>query len=266
MLRQMAKNSGGLTQGQTMHKVAKKPSRAPSALRGMPAVSTAISILPRRPGLPGRTLRKTGPVREQSSNATREKILDAAEKLFAEKGYDGTSIRDVAAVVEYQIQAISYHFGPKEQLFNAVVQRRAAVMTELRVRALAAMQAEAKGAPIDIPRLIRAYVEPFIASAHDSSKGWRNYAPLGTEIIARHYDSTAREYMGEFLRSLPRAKERSVIEGFMFMVASMLFICADTGRIEALSKSSRAKESPSALLERLVKFIAAGFNALAGGS
>lgn len=181
-------------------------------------------------------------------------------------------MRDVAAASHCQLQAVSYHFGQKDQLFDTVVRRRAAVMTDLRVRALASMRLQTKGEPIDVPRLIRAYVEPFIASANDGDHGWRSYAALmgrlansqlGTEVIARHYDATARSYIEEFSRSLPDATEHVIVEGFMFMVASMLSICAATGRKERLSKATVAEDSTEADLEMLVTFLAAGFNALA---
>lgn len=240
--------------------------------RHYPAVGRKVSSLLGHPSLPPRVTRNIGRPRGQSSDTTRERILDAAEQLFAANGYDGTSIRAVAAASNCQIQAVSYHFGQKDQLFDTVVRRRAAVMTDLRIRALASLRSEAKDAPIEVSRLIRAYVEPFIASANDGNEGWRNFAALmgrlansrlGTEVIGRHYDSTARDYIEELARSLPHATERAVIESFMFMVASMLFICADTGRVERLSKTRTAEQSTHAVLERLVNFLVAGFKALA---
>ena len=71
---------------------------------------------------------------------TRERILDVAEKLFANNGYNGTSLRDVARGADLQTAAIGYHYPTKEGLFDTVIRRRAAVMTEWRQRALAEMR------------------------------------------------------------------------------------------------------------------------------
>ena len=68
-----------------------------------------------------------------STEKTRNDILNAAERLFADRGYDGTSIRDVAPAAEVLINAVGYHFGLKEVLFNTVVARRAAIMDALRL-------------------------------------------------------------------------------------------------------------------------------------
>lgn len=216
---------------------------------------------PRRPGRP-----KGG-----SSAQTRERILDAAEHLFADRGYDGASIRDVASEAGLQVHSIGYHFGPKEQLFDAVVGRRAEIMTRLRREVLSASRQRAGDQTIPVCDLIRAYVSPFIRSASHGDPGWRNYAalmgrlansPLGTEIIARHYDETARDYIAELKRSLSGADPEEVVEGFSAMVAAMLGICAATGRPERLSGHA-VKRTPEDSFETLVRFHTAGFLALA---
>jgi AcrR family transcriptional regulator len=224
------------------------------------------------PVLPTRPTRKLGRPKAQSADLTRERILNEAERLFAEGGYDGTSIRDVAAAADCQIQAIGYHFGQKEQLFDTVVARRAQVMSEMRVESLRRLKAAAGDAPVPLESLVRAYVRPFIASAQSGDPGWRNFAALmgrlansklGTAVIARHYNVVAREYVAEFRRTLPTASERSIVEGVLFMVAAMLAICADTGRADDLSDIAEGSVVTDRDLDRLVAFVVGGLNALA---
>jgi AcrR family transcriptional regulator len=231
--------------------------------------SARVDVKLVQPELPMRPARKVGRPKAHSSDITRERILFEAERLFAEGGYDGTSIRDVAAASGCQLRAVGYHFGQKEQLFDTVVARRAKVMNMMRAEALAGMRKAVKGSAIPVDELVRAYVMPFIHSANSGDEGWRNYAALmgrlansklGTSIIARHYNETARSYIAEFRRSLPLATERSVVSGVLFMIASMLGICADTGRAEDLSKSR--PDGQDADLERLVGFTVAGLRAL----
>lgn len=214
--------------------------------------------------------RKPGRPKGGSSEHTRERILDAAETLFADRGYDGASIRDVATQAGLQIHSVGYHFGPKESLFDAVVGRRAAIMTRLRREALKDARDRVGTACIPVSDLVRAYVSPFIKSASHGDPGWRNYAalmgrlansPLGTEIIARHYDETARAYIKELEHSLPGADPDDVVEGFSAMVAAMLGVCAATGRPERLSGRSTPR-TPEESFETLVRFHTAGFQAI----
>jgi len=63
--------------------------------------------------------------RNEGGAATRLRILDAAEHLFAENGVDGTSLRSIMAAAGVSISQINYHFGTKEALLRAIFERRA---------------------------------------------------------------------------------------------------------------------------------------------
>ncbi|MEM1075037.1 MAG: TetR family transcriptional regulator, partial [Pseudomonadota bacterium] len=165
-------------------------------------LETAFDATPPTPRK--RTARKPGRPKGKSSDETRERILDAAERLFADEGYDGAALRDVAAAADVQLHAVGYHFGPKDTLFETVISRRSVVMTELRMKALNSAQVAAGDGLIPIEKLVRDYISPFVLSAGEGDSGWRTYAalmgrlansPLGTEIIARHYDACARAYL-----------------------------------------------------------------------
>lgn len=224
---------------------------------------TPPAPLRKRQGKPGRP--KGG-----RTDAIRDRILNAAERLFADRGYDGTSIRDVAAAANVQINAVGYHFGPKDALFDTVVARRATIMTAVRLNDLEEARTGAGTGPIPIETLVRAYVRPFIESADHGDQGWRNYAALmgrlanssvGTEIIARHYDDTARAYLAEFRRALPDVAPENLVDGFSALVAAMLGVCANTGRRERLAETDGPLSAQSSM-ELLVRFHTAGFHAL----
>jgi AcrR family transcriptional regulator len=233
--------------------------------------SIAATLLPTHPPLPLRNITKLGRPAGQSPDIVRTRILDCAEQLFAEFGYDGTSVRDIASACGCQVQAIGHHFGPKDRLFDAVVLRRAVIMSNMRLEALATAKKSAKGKSIKIERLVHDYAKPFILSAHDGNQGWRNYAvlmgrlansPRGTEVIAQHYDATAQTYLAEFYRSLPKNPKSAVVDGFMFMVAAMLVICANTGRSEKLDTGNGNLRTADMELKRLTQFVTAGFKAI----
>lgn len=58
----------------------------------------------------------------------KEHIINKAIELFAEKGFEGTSIRDLAARAEVNVAMVNYYFGSKEKLFEAMVQQKAAYL------------------------------------------------------------------------------------------------------------------------------------------
>jgi AcrR family transcriptional regulator len=96
---------------------------------------------------------------------TRERILDAAEHLFAERGFDGTSIRDVTAEAGVNLAAVHYHFGSKEDLLRAVLERVVLPANALR---LEMMQAAYSGPQEErVADLLRAFILPELRLARD---------------------------------------------------------------------------------------------------
>lgn len=203
---------------------------------------------------------------------TRECILEAAERLFAVKGYDGTSIRDVAAAAGVQIANISYHFGLKESLFEKVIERRAAYMCERRMSALERYRAKAGAKPIPIENLIEGYVWPFIERSSRGGESWMAYTQLIARLcntprwgptISRYYDEVTRAYVVELKRTLPEARPASIYNGLNFMVGTMLVACADTGRMERVSGGTHDSRNIELVFEDMLPFLRGGFMSLA---
>jgi AcrR family transcriptional regulator len=238
-------------------------------------MDTAKSAPARRKARPatrsdGDAARGPGRPKGQTADATKERILDAGEALFAEGGYEGTSIRDIADGAGVRLAVVGYHFGPKEQLFDAVVRRRASIMNSRRMRSLEDACRSGKRGKALLGALTRGYVAPFFEMASSGDSGWRNYAtlmgrlansPRGTDVVSRHYDTTARAYIDEFRRALPVANEQAIIDGFMVMVSAMLAICAGTGRAERLMQKPKGAVAPAVIFDDLTAFMVAGFSA-----
>jgi AcrR family transcriptional regulator len=211
-------------------------------------------------------------IQRPSADGTRERILDAAERVFAYKGYDGTALRDVAAEAEVQLANIAHHFGPKESLFEKVIERRAAIMGELRLRALDRYRANSEGGPIPLELLIEGYVWPFIERSSRHGEGWKSYAQLVARlanslrwgpIISKHYDVVANEYIKELIKTLPDASTSAIYNCFHFTVGTMLVACAESGRIERLSNGKVRSRDLEKMFDDMLPFLKGGFLAIA---
>jgi AcrR family transcriptional regulator len=90
-------------------------------------------------------------------DTTRDRLLRAAQRLFAERGYAGASVRLITAQARANLGAITYHFGSKERLHHAVLTGLFSPLAE-RIEA----EAEAGGAPLAaLERIVIAYFEYF---------------------------------------------------------------------------------------------------------
>ncbi len=103
-------------------------------------------------------------------------ILDVSERLFARHGYDGVTLRTVAREAGVDLALINYYFGPKQQLFDTVFQRRARILNDDRLKALNAARAESD--PVPLEKIIEAYLRPLEMAQESEDQGWRNYCAL----------------------------------------------------------------------------------------
>ena len=85
--------------------------------------------------------------RSRRPPATKDRILDAAESLFMEHGFEATSLRSITAAAGVNLAAVNYHFGSKEELFQAVLTRRLDPMNQERVDLLDRFERDAAPAP-----------------------------------------------------------------------------------------------------------------------
>lgn len=199
------------------------------------------------------------------------RILDVAEELFADLGYDGTSVRDVALASGNAVAVITYHFGSKDNLFDTVIARRAKQMCDQRLEALNAAKSGVDGGTLPVETVLRIFVTPFIESALGGDRGWRNYAalmgrlansPRGTAVIHRHYDGVAELFILELMQALPSLSPAAVVRGYMVVTSTMLFIGAATGRNKEVLSMLGAADDLASPIEELVRFCAAGFAAI----
>lgn len=94
--------------------------------------------------------------------STKERILDAAERLLAKQGFEATSLRAITTEAEVNLAAVNYHFQTKDSLFRAVIARRIGPVNERRIRMLDAIEAEAGDGPLPVGPIIDAFIRPVL--------------------------------------------------------------------------------------------------------
>lgn len=203
------------------------------------------------------------------SLATRERIFDAAEQLFSERGFEGASIRDIARAADVQGALVNHHGGSKEALFATVVTRRAQELARLRQDALA--QAKAEG-PLTLRRILTCFIAPFIDKTLNGGAAWSAYgrliAHVSSDVRWQHiaqscFDPTVRVFLAEIAAILPESSQQKISTHFVFMVSAMLSLCTSRWRIAGLADSARPQDAAgdlaADLTAHLLAFCEAGF-------
>ncbi|MBL8644943.1 MAG: TetR family transcriptional regulator [Rhodospirillaceae bacterium] len=205
---------------------------------------------------------------------TRERILDAAEYLFASKGFDGTSTREIVARSGDTIGSVNYHFGSKNSLLDEVIRRRWNEVTEARRQAYAAARTASPNGKPSLEAVVESIVVPYMERAMGRDKGWRSYSLLqGHLLYTPHFykqfmmnksEPTAREFLGWLQEALPGAGIKDIGYAYQFMIGIMAESCAEVpvDRIKRITDGAASSQDFEAVSTRLVRFIAAGIKEL----
>jgi AcrR family transcriptional regulator len=175
-------------------------------------------------------------VREPASNRTRDSILDAAERLFAQQGFGAVSLRAITSAAGANVAAINYHFATKERLFEAVFERRIRPLNRARLELLQACHERHGGRP-PIEEVVRAFVEPYVRLVDEHGAAGavvqqflgRLFIEPGPEIqhyLLREFDAIWSAFSTSLRAALPGLDERSIYWRFSHMMGVMYFYLA----------------------------------------
>src|SRR5579862_868641 len=213
------------------------------------------------------------PPMTRARRTTKDKLMDAAEKLFARRGFHGTSLRDITGAAGVDLALVNYHFGSKKQLLSAVVERRGQVLNEERLERLAQARLRSAPHPPSTESVVDAFLDPILERLADAGPGWHSYFSLlayvnnspewGRRLMGKTFDRTVREFIGAVADSLPGADLTDIFWGYNFLTGALTLSLAETGRLDALSDGLCRSADVAALKARLGPYVTAGLRALA---
>ena len=199
--------------------------------------------------------------------STKERIISAAEDLFAQFGFSGTSLRQVTTHAEVNIAAVNYHFGSKENLVNEVFRRRLDELSEKRLRALRVALTDRPG---ELDPILAAFIEPALALTIDRHGGSafvrvlaRAYAEKNERLrkfLSDNYGHVMREFSKAIAACLPEVSKEDLHWRLDFTAGALTYAMADFGLIRRHSGASEKAHCQRAAAA-LIQFASAGLRA-----
>ena len=212
---------------------------------------------------------KDSPEAAASEGSTPDRILQAAERLFSERGIDAVSLREITTAAGVNSAAAHYHFGSKEAVLEELFARRARPIADRRAQLLGELEDDRHGRPV-VEDVLRAFLQPALdlmetpeglAFTRLRARMMFERDDVKREIMARTFDATSRMAMDALARALPKLPRKELQWRFHFLLGSMVYSMARPGRIESVTKGSLRTDDPRVTLEQLVRYAAAGFRA-----
>ena len=217
-------------------------------------------------------LQRTRMRKKTAGRPAKERILDAAEQLFAQRGFYGISLRDITQAAGVDVALVSYHFGGKRELFTAVFERRAEVLNRERLDLLEEVRRRALPASPSLEAIANAFFEPLLERSARGGAGWKSYFALvayvnnspefGPVMMTRHFDPLVERFIAVLREALPECPPREIYWGYQFLTGALTLTFAETGRLDKLSGGLCRSTDLDSVRERLAPYVAAGFRAL----
>ena len=197
---------------------------------------------------------------------TKTRILDAAERIFSEDGFDAASLRTITTAAGVNLAAVNYHFHSKEALFSAVVARKATPINQRRIEML-----ESISGKLTAERILDAFLRPVTDRSEAEIGRFRPLmarlhsapADLHKRVIEENFAPTFNRFVDALTVALPNASRDDLQLGMFFVVGAMAHAVAWESTIQSFMHKDDNLES---FLTRLTSFAAAGMRSSAAAS
>jgi AcrR family transcriptional regulator len=202
---------------------------------------------------------------------TKDQILDAAERLFAQNGIDSVSLRTITQEAGVNLAAVNYHFGSKEALVTEVFARRVGQVNGERLRLLGEYEQRTGDGHLEVEEVLRTFIAPAIRLSHELEHG-----EMVMQLCSRIY-TESQDYVGDmfdklfqeilerygvaFQRALPELPFKEIFWRAHFAIGAMLHTMRDQKRLVHMSQGLCDPSDVDSTIERLVQFGAAGMRA-----
>ena len=202
------------------------------------------------------------------------RILDAAERTFADGGYNGASMRDIVQAAGVNLATVYYYFGSKRGLMDAVLKRRFGPLRQEHLQVLRQFERENQGQPLPVEKIVEAMLCPPLrlvaAPAAKRQAVTRLMGRIATEpdpqiqeILRSQRSEVRAAFLKAFRASLPGASPAELQWRIEFVWGALAFILCKPRAIEIETHGACNPEDARTVLAEMVDFFSAGFRAVA---
>ena len=200
-------------------------------------------------------------------------VLEAAESLFAERGFGAVALREIAREAKVNVGSVTYHFGDKLGLLEAIYDRHTKPMNARRLELIG--EAKRIGDPDQrLTAVLRAYLLPAFSSSDDLAGGGARFTrmramlsaegnPQAREIIAKAFDRTTRAFIDAVAECVPGAAREDIVWRSQFLLGALYYTLINPQRIDRLSDGAVDGADQDEAIRQIVDASFASFRALA---
>ncbi|MEM5788918.1 MAG: TetR family transcriptional regulator, partial [Syntrophobacteraceae bacterium] len=205
--------------------------------------------------------------RMADKQSTKERIMKVAQRLFADRGLDGTSMRDITDTAGVNLASVNYHFGSKDGLISAVFERHLTPVNEERLAMLDEAETSTEG-PAGLGKVLEAFIRPAITRAMDPNQGDDSFVRLmgrclsepeayAEKHIYTHFEKLAERFNIALARAVPGLAADEVFWRMIFVAGALHYAL----HVSSTNKLPMKPDNPPGaenLIRQLIAFTVAG--------
>ena len=203
---------------------------------------------------------------------TRNRLLKSTESIFANRGFSGLTLREVAQRSQTNLASAHYHFGSKEAMVLEMLKSRVKPINQRRMECLQEAREKTGDKPLTTQQILQALILPIGEEIAKSTHSRETLAQLVARTFtepARFIEKMHRKFFGdlceifmdELRRTHPHSEEEDLYWNLHLAISSMLGALAQHRRLKDFSKGNCKEEDSQEMIERLVVFASHGFEA-----
>ncbi len=199
--------------------------------------------------------------KKRNPGTTRQRLLDAAERLFGEHGYSGVGMRALADAARVNLAATTYHFGSKKTLYVETFLRRFQLVNATRLKQLTVADQEAFGQPLTVERIVECMMQPAVKvglehPAFNKLVARSTLAPpkFLHECLKAEFEPVMKVFITALERALPGVPPDILSLRLMLAMGAVLMFGMQMSSI----RIKRDPKREAAILKELVRFAASG--------
>lgn len=203
---------------------------------------------------------------------TKTRILDAAERLFAERGFAATSLRAITAEAGVNLAAVNYHFHSKEALLHAVFARRLGPLSQRRLQMLDEAETRVGRRPPPLEHILEAFAAPTLRLRAELAQSGASFQRLMGRLVSEpgehvqtifrdQFAETSVRFQAALAKALPKLPPVDLLWRIHFTIGAMAFTMAGTHILKVLAGDRCDPSDVEGTIRRLVTFLAAGLRA-----
>lgn len=203
--------------------------------------------------------------------STKNKILDAAESLFAENGFNGTSLREITSKAEVNLAAVNYHFGSKKELIKAVMSRYMNALSPLLIVALGDIcQQDSKPT---LTEVLTAFIEPLLALNELKENGTSHFLQLLGRgytdsqgflrwFLTTQYPEVISLFVNAVQKAYPELSPEEMFWRLHFTMGTVVFTMSSSDALIDIAKNDFDQDySIAEVIQKVIPYVASGVGA-----